>query len=180
MAGAEDIVFEISGNAHRTCYEVLRIAVEIAHENLPVQLSMKDLTATMIPKLDKEISATSVSRALARAVEDAWDNGGRAVLQDKYGFQTKPTPKELIFRLARAIDPPTEYRILKDSSGRYGIVVSKPGEDYWMAVAPFLKDEDKMAAIIQHLNQSHMPMELFRELVFTDIVLPLMEGKPDV
>ena len=179
MAGAEDIVFEISGNAHRTCYEILRIAVEIAHENLPVQLSMKELSAAVILKLQKELTAVSVSRALARAVEDAGDNGGREVLQGKYGFQAKPTPKELIFRLARAMEPPAEYRILKDSFGRCGIVVSKPGEDYWMAVAPFLKNEDKVAAIIQHLNQSHMPMELFRELVFTDIVLPLLKGEAE-
>ena len=179
MSGAEEIVFEISGNAHRNCYEALWAAVEIAHEKLPTQLSMKELSAAVIPKLKGEIAASSVARALARATEDAWDNGGREVLQCKYGFRTKPTPKELIFRLARAMEPSGEYRILKDSTGKCGIVVSKPGEDYWMAVAPFLKDEDKVTAIIQHLNQSLMPMELFRESVFTDIVLPLLKGEAE-
>ncbi|MBR5471845.1 MAG: hypothetical protein IKU81_07000 [Oscillibacter sp.] len=180
MSGAEEIVFEISGNAHRNCYEALRAAVEIAHEKLPVQLSMKELSAAVIPKLKGEIAVASVARALARATEDAWDNGGREVLQCKYGFRTKPTPKELIFRLARAMEPSGEYRILKDSTGKCGIVVSKPGEGYWMAVAPCLKDEDRLAAVIQQLNQAHMSIELFRELVFTDIVLPLVEGESDV
>ena len=51
MIGAKEIIYEISGNAHLKCYQDLQLAVEIAHEHLPVLLSMKELTEIVSLKL---------------------------------------------------------------------------------------------------------------------------------
>lgn len=172
MVKAEDIVFEISGNAHSGCYEALCRAVEIAFDHFPEQLSMNDLTSAVVPMLKEKKNAQSVSRALSRAVEDAWDNGGQAVLKIKYGFHSKPTPKELIFTLARNMKQPAFYRLWKqESSGKYGIIARQPNEDYWLAAAPFLSDEIEATNIVRILNQNHVPMEQFRKLIITGTIL---------
>ena len=108
MVASAEIVFEISGNAYRSCYQYLQMAVGIAHEHLPTQLSMKEISDKVVAQLNATQSSDSVARALARATEDAWDHGGRQVLESKYGFRCKPTPKELIFKLARSITRPME------------------------------------------------------------------------
>lgn len=179
MTGAEDIVFEMIGNAHMNCYQDLQLAIEIAHEHLPVQLSMKTLTEEVVFKSTAKKASASVSRALARAVEDIWNYGRREILQSKYGFRNKPTPKALIYRLAKALQTPAKYRILQDATGKYGIVAINAAEKHWMGIAPFLKDEGKANAIVSILNQSEVPMEQFRELAFNDELLSLIEGKPD-
>ena len=176
MAGIEEIVYEISGNAHMNCYQDLRLAVEIAHAHLPTQLSMKELTAAIVPKLESKKKASSVARALARAVEDAWDHGGREVLESKYGFHHKPTPKELILKLARAIQTPVKYRILKDAAGKYSIIAGNPNEDCWMVVSPILKEENQAASIVHALNESGMSMELFRDWLFHDGLTKMLDG----
>ena len=181
MAGSEDIVFEISGNAHMKCYQDLRLAVEITHGYLPVQPSMKELTAEIVPQLKAKKSADSVARALARAAEDAWDNGDRYILENKYGFRCKPTPKELILKLARTMKPSMEYRLWReDASGAYGIIASTPDGDHWMAVAPFLRDEAKALAVIRVLNQSEVSFEQFRELMLSGSLLTLIERELQV
>lgn len=176
MAQAEDIVFEISGNTHLGCYEALSLAVEIAYEHLPAQLGMKELSAAIVPKLKGKKTAQSVARALARATEDAWDNGGQAILRIKYGFHDKPSPKELVFTLARNIKKPTEYRLWKQKfSEKYGIIARHIGENYWIVVAPLLNDANKAETIIHILNQTNMPMEQFRKLVITNNLLTLVD-----
>jgi len=189
MGRAEDIVFEISGNAHLSCYEDLCRAVEIACAHFPEQLSMKELSAAVVPRLKEKKTAQSVSRALSRAAEDAWENGGRTILEEKYGFRIKPSPKELIFKLARAmgkseeymekqiehVGEPVEYRVWEGKNPRrYGIIASRRDEDHWMAVAPFLRDEGKAAAIIYVLNESQTSMESFQELVLTNTLTDLI------
>ena len=175
MGRAEDIVFEISGNAYLNCYEDLCRAVEIACEHFPEQLSMKELSAAVVPRLKGKKNAQSVSRALSRAVEDAWENGGRNVLEEKYNFRMKPSPKELIFKLARAMGKSVEYRVWKGAFPRsYGIIASRRDEDHWMAVAPFLRDESKAAAIVYVLNESQTSMESFQELVLTNTLTDLI------
>jgi len=175
MAGAEDIVFEISGNAHMNCYQDLRLAVEIAHAHLPTQLSMKELTAAIVPKLESKKKASSIARALARATEDAWDHHGRDILENKYGFRHRPTPKELILKLARAIQTPVEYRLLKDASGKYSIIASNPNENCWMVVSPLLK-EDHAVSIIHTLSEAGMSMECFRDWLFQDGLTKMLDG----
>lgn len=180
MAGSEDIVFEISGKAYMSCYQDLRHAVEITHEHLPAQISMGELTGAVVPRLQSKKTADSVARALARAAEDAWDNGGRYILENKYGFRCKPTPKELILKLARTMKPSVEYRLWKeDHSGTYGIIASTTDENHWMAVAPFLRDENKALAVTRVLNQSEVSFEQFRELMVSGAILTLIEGKAD-
>lgn len=175
MAEIEEIVYEISGNAHMNCYQDLQLAIEIAHAHLPTPLGMKDLTAEIVPKLGSRKKAGSVARALARAVEDAWDHGGREVLESKYGFHHKPTPKELILRLARAIQTPVEYRLLKDASGKYSIIASSPNENCWTVVSPLLK-EDHAISIIHTLSEADMSMECFRDWLFQDGLTKMLDG----
>lgn len=176
MASAEDIVFEISGNPHLGCYDALRHAVEIAYEHFPEQLSMSELSATIVPLLKGTKTASSVSRALARATEDAWDNGGQAILRIKYGFSTKPSPKELIFSLACNMKKATTYRLWKQaSSGKCGIVARHTDENYWITTMPFLNDENNAAAIVYILNQTNMPMEQFRKLIISDRLLGILD-----
>ena len=180
MTGAEDIVFEISGRPHLKCYQDLCHAVAITHEQLPVQPSMKDLEAAVGTKLTPAKNAAAVSRALARAAEDAWENGGQAVLKEKYGFHSKPSPKKLILKLARAMEQPVEYQVWKEaSSGKYGIIARDPNDARWLAVAPFLRDETQITAIVHILNQYHMSLEHFRELFFNDDFIKLLEGDFD-
>ena len=168
MVRAEDIVFEISGNAYRDCYQILCRAVEIACEHFPEQLSMNELSASIASTLKEKKTTPSIARALARAVEDAWDNGGQATLKLKYGFHEKPSPKELIFALARHMNTPTEYRLWKQTTPKkYGIIARHPNDSYWMAVAPFLSDESEATAIVHALNQNQLPMEQFRKLIVT-------------
>lgn len=175
MGRAEDIVFEISGNAHLSCYEDLCRAVEIACAHFPEQLSMKELSAAVVPRLKGKKTAQSVSCALSRAVEDAWENGGRRVLEEKYNFRVKPSPKELIFKLAHAMGEAVEYRVWEGKyPRRYGIIASRRDEDHWMAVAPFLRDEGKAAAIVYVLNESQTSMESFQELVLTNTLTDLI------
>ena len=172
MAMAEDIVFEISGNTHLGCYEALSRAVEISYEYLPAQSGMNELSAAVVPKLKDKKNAQSVARALARATEDAWDHGGQAILRIKYGFQDKPSPKELIFTLARNINKPVEYRLWKQkSSEKCGIIAKYPNENYWMASTSIFNDERSAAAIVQILNQTQTPMEQFRKLIVTSQIL---------
>ena len=192
MGRVEDIVFEISGNAHLSCYEDLCRAVEIACAHFPEQLSMKELSAAVVPRLKVKKTTPSVSRALSRAAEDAWENGGRTILEEKYGFRIKPSPKELIFKLARAmgkseeymekqiehVGEPVKYRVWEGKCPRrYGIIASRRDEDHWMAVAPFLRDEDTATAIVHVLNEMHMPMEVFRELAFSNTLTDLIVRK---
>ena len=176
MAQAEDIVFEISGNSHLGCYEVLSRAVEIAYEHLPEQLGMNELSAAVVPKLKGKKNSKSVARALARATEDAWDNGGQAMLRIKYGFHDKPSPKELIFTLARNSGKPTEYRLWKQKfSEKYGIIARYIGENYWIVVAPLLNDTNQAEEIVHILNQTNMPLEQFRKLIITNNLLTLVD-----
>ena len=180
MAKEEDIVFEISGNAHLRCYEALCRAVEIAGNQFPAPLSIQELSEAIVPMLKEKKSAQSVARALARAAEDAWENGGRAVLEEKYNFRVKPSPKELIFKLAQAMERPTEYRVLKGSCPQsYGIIAGKRDEEHWMAVAPFLKDEEQAAAIVHVLNTVRMPMEEFREMALSSTLTKLIGENPE-
>lgn len=175
MIGAKEIIYEISGNAHLKCYRDLQLAVEIAHEHLPVLLSMKELTEIVSLKQSRRKSANAVSRALGRAIEDAWEYGDRYTLQNKYGFRSKPTPKELIFKLSHSIEEAVEYRMWKDPiTGKYGVLAVIPDENYWMTVAPSLNDENQAAAIVHILNQNHTSLSCFRELAFTDRLTSLL------
>lgn len=177
MIGAEDIVFEIMGNAHRNCYWDLRLAIELVYARFPEQLSMNELADTVAFKLNGKKSGRSVTRSLARAADDVWDYGDREVLQSKYGFRHKPTPKELVYRLAKALQTPVEYRVFQDAIGRYGILAKGVAEERWLAIAPFLADESKAAEMVAVLNEADISLEEFRELLLNGEISLLMEGK---
>ena len=51
MPGAEEMIRELQGNSTMTCYDTLLQAVQVACENLPAQLLMKDL-ANSTPSVD--------------------------------------------------------------------------------------------------------------------------------
>lgn len=177
MTGAEDVVFEISGRSYLACYQDLCLAVEIVYEQLPVQPRMKDIEAAAGARSQPVKRAGAVSRALARAAEDAWENGGRKVLEETYGFRIKPSPRELVLKLAHAMKKPAEYRIWEEAStGKYGIIARVPKDGHWLAVVPFYTDEAKVTALIRILNRFHVPLEDFRDLFFNDRFLESMEG----
>ena len=168
MAGAEEIVLEIVGNAHMVCYRDLQLAIHIAYECFPIQISMKELTEATALRLNMKKSAASVGRSLARAVDDIWDYGGREILQSKYGFRNKPTPKALIYRLARALQTPATYHTFLDTARQYGILAKSAVGEEWIAVAPFLVDEDKAAEITHALGELDVSLEEFRELLLNN------------
>lgn len=177
MTEAESVVFEISGRSYLACYQDLCHAVEVVYEQLPAHPLMKDIETAAGTRSRPAKRAGAVSRALARATEDAWENGGRRVLEETYGFRTKPSPRELVLKLAQAMKKPAEYRIWKEAStGKCGIIARVPGEGHWLAVAPFYTDEAKITAFIRILNDSHVPLEHFQDLFFSDRFLGSMEG----
>ena len=177
MTGAEGVVFEISGRPYLACYQDLCLAVEITYERLPVHPLMKNIVVAVAARSQPNKRAGAVSRALARATEDAWENGGRRVLEETYGFQTKPSPRELILKLSQAMKKPAEYRIWKEeSTGKCGIIAKVPGEGHWLAVAPFYADEAKITTLIRILNSSHVPLEYFQDLFFSDRFPGKVEG----
>ena len=174
MSGAEEMIRELQGNSTLTCYNVLLQAVRIACEYLPAQLLMKDLAEQIAPAQNPD----SVQRALARATEAIWDSGRRRILEKKYGFRCKPTPKELIYKLARVLKNPVKYRIWQENtSGRYGIIASETVEDRWFAVAPLFKDKNTAAAVVRILNESNVSLEAFQELCLNGGFLALVEEK---
>jgi len=176
MTGAENIVRKISGKPYLSCYEVLCRAVEVAYEYRPAQPAMKDLIDAVVPRLRKKRSAMAVSRAQGRAVEDIWENGDRTILEKTCGFCAKPFPKELVFALALFLERNSRYRLWKEeSSGKYGILAGEPDHTYWMAAAPFLKDEEQAAAIVRVLNESDLSCEQFRELFLSGELIGVMK-----
>lgn len=177
MTEAENIVFEISGRSCLACYQDLIRAVQVVYEQLPVQPLMKDIAAAAGARTQPVKGVGAVSRALARAAEDAWENGGRRALEAVYGFHTKPSPRELILKLAQALKKPAEYRIWREpSTGKCGVIARVLGEERWLAVAPFYPDEAKITALIRILNRSQTSLEDFRELFFNNSFPDLPEG----
>ncbi|WP_455582821.1 sporulation initiation factor Spo0A C-terminal domain-containing protein [Dysosmobacter sp.] len=167
MIEAENVVFAISGKPHLSCYQDLCHAVEIAYERLPTQPLMREIEEAVGARSQPVKRAGAVSRALARAVEDAWENGDRRVLEESYGFRTKPSPRDLVLKLAQAMKKPAEYRLWKEkSTGKCGIIARTPGEGHWLAVAPLYTDEVKITEFIRILNDSHVPLEQFPDLFF--------------
>jgi len=106
MRLARAIVREISGRSYRECYDVLTCALEVVHSHSPKRMDMRNIAAEAGALLGKE--GTAVARALARAAEDAWDHGGRKVLEEKYGFREKPSPKELVVTLSYVMEESPE------------------------------------------------------------------------
>lgn len=109
MDTVERLVWEIGGHVTQKCYRYLEEAVRLsmALERFP----RGELTKQFYPAVAKAMglygkrAGTAVSRAVARATADAWDNGNKKRLQEIAGreWTGKPTPGELIYFLRKEL-----------------------------------------------------------------------------
>ena len=165
MTMIDEAVFELCGRPHLGCYRDLRCAAEAAYERFPESPLMREIEAEVGVRLNKRPRA--VSRALARAAADIWDHGNRALLEEKYGFRERPSPKELLTELVRSVSRPVEYLLWQEpSTGRYGIIGKSPSSSGWLAVCPFFTDIAKIEAFIAFLNHLQAPLSDFQDLFF--------------
>ncbi len=102
MDRINQVIREISGHDHKSCYVVLRQAVAFALEQMPEHPTMKSITLETAKRMDKPITDKAVSKALGRAAADVWDYGCRNNLERIFcrPLLEQPTPKGLILTLA--------------------------------------------------------------------------------
>lgn len=170
MTRAEEVVKKVSGRDYLNCYPVLVCSVEVAYEYFPKQPRMNIITVEVIARTG--MTKATVSKALSRAAMDVWDYGNRKALEEVYGHPLppdgKPTPRELILKLAQFLEKPAEYRVWREeSSGKCGIAATDPVTGKWLAVAPFRVEYCKVEKFVRFLNRIHAPLEDFQSL-FSD------------
>ena len=102
MTQSERLLHRIAGHITNSGYRYLAHAVDLARELSPSPF--RRLTTTLYPLVADRfaVSHETVTRSIARAVQDIWLNGDRDVLEEIAGRQLagKPSPGEVIYFLA--------------------------------------------------------------------------------
>lgn len=159
------IITELSGRRNKECYYVLCCAVEIAYFYAPEEPLMKVILTDVSKKLGKS-NTKSVSKALSRAVEDIWDYGDREKLRQIYSREVldRPTPKELVYRIAEYAKGCVEYHVYPDTAtGEFGIYGHEGSTGNYAAVYPCSESFEKMERLARYLNQTRTPLSAFSE-----------------
>lgn len=104
MKQIRQAVYRLGGRQHKDCYATLCYAVYAVNRYQPELPQMKTVWMDVL-HLSRQPSPEAVSRALARAADDVWQNGNRATLADMFCGQLreKPTPKALIYAIAQQL-----------------------------------------------------------------------------
>ena len=104
MKDIEREIFALGGRQYRTCYRVFYLAVKTTIASLPAYPRLADICAEIRDGAHKNLQST-VSRDLARVVDDLWEYGDmeRIVEYDRSWAVQKPKPKELLFTIAKSI-----------------------------------------------------------------------------
>lgn len=104
MKEIKDLIMSIGGRLNKECYQILCLAIYYARGYEPVLPQMKVIWADICRDTHKP-NTSAVSRALARAVTDIWENGDRALLasyRPGWGIDP-PSPKEFIYVMANKL-----------------------------------------------------------------------------
>lgn len=96
-------LFEIGGKQYKQCYRILEMALCIAREHLPREITLDSIAREISSQTGKK--PLSIERAIARATKDLWEWGDRKALATYYrGWEyRRPSPKEFIYIFIRAI-----------------------------------------------------------------------------
>mgnify|MGYP005806693769 CR=1 FL=1 len=168
MVHAEDVVRKVIDVDSQDYYHVLCLAITVAHEALPEQLTVKKLAERVRAISDK--GPTAVPKALSRAAIDIWENGDREALGAIYGRKLrdseKITPRLLVFKMAKFMDKSPTYSVWRDALGRaYGIVATCSVNGNCLTVVPVQPDVFELEAFAQFLNECQAPLESFQKLM---------------
>lgn len=158
------VVAKIRGREGRKCYMDLERAVDIVAASNDLDLSMKEI-ADQIAEVTG-VGRSGVMKSLSRAVEDIWENGDREALNSLYEYRLreKPTPKELIRRLATYRNRMVEYQIGVDQKGRYCLIAGNPVTKGIYRLI-YLRDTTlTMERILCFLNRIQAPVEAVQQL----------------
>ena len=104
MDRIESIIASFGGHQYRDCYKDLYQAISIEKEYLPQTPKMQELVGVIsASSRTKKRQPRTIWRSLARAIEDLWDYGDKAVLMSYHRSWTRyrPKPQEFIETIAR-------------------------------------------------------------------------------
>ena len=101
MSKINNTIGSFGGHQYRSCYHLLREAIEVGISHQPDSPQMKVIWMEVCQKTGKKPG--TVARALARAVEDLWDYGdsGKLIAYYQSWEKCQPTPQEFIFIVSR-------------------------------------------------------------------------------
>lgn len=171
MKWTQDGISAFSGRRNLSGYTALFYAVEAALIFGVDGLKMEEVLAYVQEKMLGKKSKAAISKALSRVTADIWDHGDRDSLIRLCGYERseKPSPKELIIRLAEAVSRPqtVEYRVLPaDKRGRLGIEGSD-GERQIIVVS-FPMEDVNVEMLVGFLNREQISIEEFEDRVLSD------------
>lgn len=165
---ARQILRSISGRHNLRCYTVMQHAIDVSVESYPTQLSMKVLDIEASHRMDKPLSPSAASRALARAAADIWENGCRENLAQIYGhpLDEKPTAQSVIYTVSEYAVQRVTYEIfpIQGIPGDYTIV-GREGERS-AAIAITAENVETLRQIIELFNDRQLPLDTFLGLYF--------------
>ena len=162
MKDIRSTVMQLSGRLGNACYDTLCLAIEAAQSVPPEEFQMKRIWSEVRNRTGK--STNAISRALARAANDIWERGNRALLCEIFGRKLveAPTSKELVLVLAEYLRPRVAYQCW--AAGlvyEFGIQAS---DDYGarLVTAPFTRSRAGAERLVAMLNESQLPLDEFR------------------
>lgn len=167
-AQATQIVNRISGRNNLTCYEVLRYAIDVSLEHYPEHLQMKVIDREVARKAEMTVKPMAVSRALARAAADIWENGCREQLEQIYGHQLHDAPSALsiIHTVSDYLANVVEYKLIRVHGATDVCVIVGCNREQNVAVAVDKGDPAVLMRITETLNRGQVPIDAFLEFYF--------------
>ena len=179
-------MMELGNRSGKEGYSILYLAVQEAWKHQPKTISMGQLCMGIMKDAGKN-SPKTVYRSLVRAVDDIWEGeASRAAASRWCGsvWAEKPTPKDLVFALARSMwgrygSFPVRRRVVHyqvfEAVGAesYGILACDQEPVRWVATGAFSKDRESLESFVQSLNQKQVPLEEFKSQFLTG---GLLEG----
>ena len=173
MKDIKETIARISGHRHRRGYAVLICAVQAAHKYQPREPQMNAIQKDVAAMMGGGRTPTAVSRNLARVTVDIWEHGDRQELSKVYGHpvQDRPTPKELVLRLAEYVWEEKDarprkvtYRWWKSLSGLgYGVAAVVRDPAYHAVTGPLCGDFARIQRLVERLNAEQLPLAEFEE-----------------
>ena len=169
------IMNELGNRSGKEGYGILFLAVQEAWKHQPQTIPMGQLCGAIMEAAGKS-SPKTVYRSLVRAVDDIWEGeASRAAASKCCGrvWVEKPTPKDLVFALARGLwgrhgnSQPrgrvVHYQVFETvGSDHYGIMACDQEPVRWVATSAFSGDRESLESCVQLLNQEQVPLEEFK------------------
>ena len=159
-----DLIDKIRGGEHKKCYMDLDRAVDIMAKSNDPDLSIKEI-ADQIAEVTG-VRRSAVLKSLSRAVEDIWNHGDLETLKGLYEFnlKEKPTPKELVSRLAAYQKCAVEYQISMDVNDNYCLVAWNPVTKRVSRLIPLGDTKLEMEKLLYFMNRIQAPIDAVEDL----------------